>query len=921
MAEDRIDSIVGAKAYKQLDDLTAKLELSQRALVDNIDAAIKLNGVLGNSKSLSDLEKNNVNAAKAVENLNKVQAQTLLIETKIEAERQKIQIKQDARDAKAAKRRQTIISNSQAEIDAANKSAQGEIALGLAINETNKRRAEEANAATAATAATKFNAEATAKSNLTKKQQNFLLAEEKLNLERNTRELKNQVREANAVKGSLEQRRAALIRLNAVYDNQSPIERSTASGKRLQNIIGGLTTQVYTLEKTTGRSQRNVGNYGSALGKVWGGLRNIAMFLPGIGLAGLLGLAIEPLYNLIKGLDIFKVKLSQSAMAGKTLSEALGGAEYKNAVKNVNELTTNIDLAKKGFISKEGVLKQYNETIGLTLGQVSSLDEAEKALTKNAPAYIQAMLLKSAAQLALDKSAQKQLEAAQAALKTDKEALGVIDNYLFSNPKLRKVREQAANTQRRKEIRAATEESNQLLKIFEEFQAKATEITKNFKGGFFGSAAEDEKSAADTLKKQKAFEKQLLNFLQDAAKYQESERAKAEKKRQEATGQEFDRILKEYFDNGKDQIELLKKLNEEKQLLYQQDADASLIELAREYSVGEKDAQEYADGRLIIQRKLTQDLINTDIAGLQAIIDKQKSYGFDTTDTEIKLAELKQRLSKETTNAQIEDLEKLAEREAEIKEKRKEFAREVGNLAIALVEANFARQEEALKVEAEQIDIRKERDIEAVDRSLASEEDKANRIAIINARAQGQKDALERKQRQLDLERARFDRAAAIAKIIVETASAVAQALPNIPLSILVGAIGAAQLATAVAAPLPKFKEGGEMQYTGLAEYGHGTELRIDPDGAMSFTKSTPEIGLVQKGTQFVSNPELIKMLAKPDPIQWAGGMAIDLNKVVEATENSGKRVEKAIAGLRQKQGGLNYYSTSKGREYLKRNL
>lgn len=78
-------------------------------------------------------------------------------------------------------------------------------------------------------------------------------------------ELKNQVKEELSVKGSIEQRRAALIRLQKEYDNLAPKERESSSGKRLQGVVKGLVDQLKSLEGSTGRFQRNVGNYqGSA---------------------------------------------------------------------------------------------------------------------------------------------------------------------------------------------------------------------------------------------------------------------------------------------------------------------------------------------------------------------------------------------------------------------------------------------------------------------------------------------------------------------------------------------------------------------------------------------------------------------------------------------------------------------------------
>ena len=73
----------------------------------------------------------------------------------------------------------------------------------------------------------------------------------------------------------------------------------------------------------------------------------------------------------------------------------------------------NIELAKQGFLKKKDVVDQFNQSIGKTVGEVKSLEEAEKSLAKNAEAYIQMTLYKAAANLALQEAAQKALDIAK----------------------------------------------------------------------------------------------------------------------------------------------------------------------------------------------------------------------------------------------------------------------------------------------------------------------------------------------------------------------------------------------------------------------------------------------------------------------------------------------------------------------------
>jgi hypothetical protein len=96
------------------------------------------------------------------------------------------------------------------------------------------------------------------------------LAITKVELQKNTAELKNQIREQNAAEGSLEKLRATLIRLNKEYDNLSKVEREAGNGQGLKKQISELDAELKRLEGDTGRFQRNVGNYANAFGSALG---------------------------------------------------------------------------------------------------------------------------------------------------------------------------------------------------------------------------------------------------------------------------------------------------------------------------------------------------------------------------------------------------------------------------------------------------------------------------------------------------------------------------------------------------------------------------------------------------------------------------------------------------------------------------
>jgi hypothetical protein len=94
----------------------------------------------------------------------------------------------------------------------------------------------------------------------------------------------------------------------------------------------------------------------------------------------------------------------------KVNDEAYKDDGVVKAVTDLNNLKINVDLAKNGFLDKQKVVDQYNDTIGKTTGIVQTLDQVEQQITKNGPAYVKMMLFKAAATLALQEAAKSQLE-------------------------------------------------------------------------------------------------------------------------------------------------------------------------------------------------------------------------------------------------------------------------------------------------------------------------------------------------------------------------------------------------------------------------------------------------------------------------------------------------------------------------------
>jgi hypothetical protein len=154
------------------------------------------------------------------------------------------------------------------------------------------------------------------------------------------------------------------------------------------------------------------------------------------------------------------------------------------------------------------------------------------------------------------------------------------------------------------------------------------------------------------------------------------------------------------------------------------------------------------------------------------------------------------------------------------------------------------------------LDEKKSKEIEIANQTIANTEERAAKIAIIEARTNAEKERLQKKQRDLDVKKAQFDKAQAIANVIQTTAFGILNyskdpvLLPLLPLFI---AVSAAQLATVVAQPIPRYKHGKNVSmwddYSGpaIVDDGGKPEAIIRENGNVEIGGSTPRITHLSK--------------------------------------------------------------------------
>jgi hypothetical protein len=338
-------------------------------------------------------------------------------------------------------------------------------------------------------------------------------------------------------------------------------------------------------------------------------------------------------------------------------------------------------------------------------------------------------------------------------------------------------------------------------------------------------------------------------------------------RRREQDQQDIDQFKQDQEDRLNKDIDNLQKIEEKRQLARVEGQESEIKALNKRYEAQvaatkegsrerEKVERDYAERRADIEYRYALAELKNQIEFAEKIVKYKKDNNQDVTADEIKLHELKMRLSDIETQHVIDNNKRQAKSSQEKYEDVKrgiDTIRSVYSETTAFIDgmlsASIDKQKNQIQDQIDDIDKKKEKEIESINATSQSQQDKAAAIALVEAKAAAQKEALERKQRQLDLQRARFEKMITIGRIIGDTAAAVVAALgakpwtpANIATAIGVGAIGAGQLAVAIATPLPKFKRGrnGGPATWGVTGDGGKQEVVSSPDLSQSFV--TPDI-------------------------------------------------------------------------------
>ena len=282
----------------------------------------------------------------------------------------------------------------------------------------------------------------------------------------------------------------------------------------------------------------------------------------------------------------------------------------------------------------------------------------------------------------------------------------------------------------------------------------------------------------------------------------------------------------------------------------------------------------------------------------------------------------------QTTGAQeVKQTEKTEEEKAKIRAKVKADL-------IGFFKAGAKVSDAAFNAAIERIDRESKANQEAADEQRSRVDELEMSGAISKEQADARKAAITQKEEQREKELARqkaaMQKKKTIFEIILNTATAVVEALPNFILAGIVAAAGAAQLGIAIAQPLPEYAAGTRNHPGGLAVVGDGgrPEVVMTPSGGLFRTPASDTlVDLPARSVVFPSVEEAMKNLDlfvpsvadaidSLDPLPKIDSrpdnrtiINIDVDRIVNTQEKNTRVLNQILFGVNRDRANRRFYT------------
>lgn len=281
----------------------------------------------------------------------------------------------------------------------------------------------------------------------------------------------------------------------------------------------------------------------------------------------------------------------------------------------------------------------------------------------------------------------------------------------------------------------------------------------------------------------------------------------------------------------------------------------------------------------------TIDSLEKQVAMENISDEERKKIAKELADTKRSLEDMTTEMIEKNLDEQVEAEKEAAEKQKEIEDQRRELIEKwvdtiadgiskVADLMSAMYDNQISKVEQLIEEEQQRYDAEVNHIDWLADRGAITTEEAEIRKRDAAERTAKAQEALEKKKSALEYKKAIVEKANSVAQAIIATSLAVTKALPNIPLSILVGALGAAQVTTILKQPIKAYAEGtkGKPHPGGPAVVGDAGRSELVMFGHRAWvTPDTPTVVDLPKGA------EVMPDASKVDLVQMGADLAVSL--------------------------------------------
>lgn len=278
--------------------------------------------------------------------------------------------------------------------------------------------------------------------------------------------------------------------------------------------------------------------------------------------------------------------------------------------------------------------------------------------------------------------------------------------------------------------------------------------------------------------------------------------------------------------------------------------------------------EEYQQRLAELQQKYAEETAEKQIEMLEKVLEAEELTADQRAEISKELAKIKTKAAKDSADAQLKVTKKVEKEENDAERQRernvKKFLQEVSKMVgkvNKLVSTIYDGQINKIEQQQEEAEKAHDAEIERIEQleetgAITKEEAEARKMAA-EQRSAEKNEELEKKKAEIKHKQAVWDKAASISEAIIATSLGVAEALKlmwpmNLIIAALVGAMGAVEIATIAATPIPAYAKGtkGKDGHPGgLALVGDaGKKEAVFYNEKMWITPDTPTLVDMPKG-------------------------------------------------------------------------